>query len=60
MLNPDPTHCSNQHAAQVVYPCGAALYDWRWVISYGAYDKDSRLAAYDINELNSAIKKRRK
>lgn len=59
LLNPNPEHCTNQHASQVVYPCGAALLDWRWVISYGAYDKDSRLAAYDVNDVKNAIKRRK-
>jgi len=58
-LNPNPEHCSNPHAAQVVYPCGAAMFDWRWVISYGAYDRDSRLAAYDVNEVQHAIRRRK-
>lgn len=57
-LNPVKEHCTNAHASEVVYPAGAALIDWRWVISYGAYDKDSRLAAYDVNEVEKAIKRR--
>ena len=57
-LNPVKEHCTNAHASEVVYPAGAALLDWRWVISYGAYDKDSRLAAYDVNDVEKAIKKR--
>lgn len=54
-LTPTAEHCRNPHAAHVVYPCGAALIDWRWVISYGAYDRDSRLVAYDVNETQAAL-----
>lgn len=56
LLQPSPEHCTNAHAADVVYPAGAALLDWRWVISYGAYDRDSRLVAYDVNEVEACLR----
>lgn len=55
LLMPNPEICTNEHASQVVYPSGAALINWRWVISYGAFDRDSRLAAYDVNELEKGM-----
>jgi hypothetical protein len=59
LLHPNPEHCTQPCASQVVYPCGAALLDWRWVISYGAYDKDSRVAAYDVNDVKNAMQRRK-
>lgn len=55
ILSPTAEHCSQPSAANVVYPSGAALLDWRWVVSYGAYDRDSRLCAYDVNQVKAAL-----
>lgn len=57
-LTPNKAHCSHPYASEVVYPAGAALFDNRWVISYGAYDIDSRIAAYDPQDVDNAIKLR--
>jgi hypothetical protein len=55
LLVANKEHCTNEHANEVVYPSGAAMVEWRWVISYGAYDKDSRLVAFDVNEVKRGL-----
>lgn len=57
LLTPNKEQCTNEHASEVVYPCGASLINWRWVISYGAYDRDSRVTSFDVNELETGLVK---
>lgn len=60
LLSPSSEHCDYPCASKVVYPCGAMLSGKQWVVSYGAYDKDSRLAAYDANDVKYSLKRHKK
>lgn len=42
----------------VVYPAGAAVIGDEWVISYGGYDHDCRLAGFPLEQIDKSLKSR--
>lgn len=61
IISPKKEDAQDTHMnTQVVYPCGAAVFNSSWIISYGAYDHDCRLAAFDEMSVDNSLKKSEK
>lgn len=55
VLQADPKLNTSIHFNRnIAFPCGSAVVGSQLVISYGAYDRDCRLAGYDLTEVLAA------